>query len=411
MSGGKGGGGDVPDFNKLLKTQAQLNRVNVISPFGTAQFGFQRGGRFRQNPRGGGGGGGDNNKSLANQFSSFNPSSAFLGVPGGNAGGTGGGPGGDDGNGGVGGGIGGPSDPGGGRGDSLLPFDLQQLLSRGGGGGLGRIPDTLRIQLSPNQRRILRRRERAQISLGGLTNNLISDFGTGEGARERIEDALFSRGERLLNPQFDRQFNNLETSLANRGLPLTSDAFRTSVGDFNRGRDQAFLDLSDRSVLAGGQEQSRQLNQILGLLSGQQVQNPTVLPPSPVDVTGPASVLQQQNAADQSAKGNLFGAGLGAAGTLGAAALLASSRDFKTNPRPVESVLPRIERLEVEAWDYKPGIDDGGTHIGPYAEEFAELFGVGNGRTIHPVDAIGVCLLAIKELNAKLEDLEWRTHG
>ncbi len=43
---------------------------------------------------------------------------------------------------------------------------------------------------------------------------------------------------------------------------------------------------------------------------------------------------------------------------------------------------------------------------GPSAENFQKSFGVGNGRTIDSIDAIGVCLAAIKALAIKVETLE-----
>jgi Chaperone of endosialidase len=92
---------------------------------------------------------------------------------------------------------------------------------------------------------------------------------------------------------------------------------------------------------------------------------------------------------------------------ISAAALFAmSSREFKTDPAPITEVLPRLRELKVESWHYKPSFNDSARHIGPYAEDFKELFGVGDGKTIHVVDAMGVCLKAIQELSAKVAQLE-----
>lgn len=93
--------------------------------------------------------------------------------------------------------------------------------------------------------------------------------------------------------------------------------------------------------------------------------------------------------------GNIVGAVAGAA---------ASSKTLKTNKRPVEQVLPRLRNLKVEAWDYLPGVEDGLTHIGPYAEDFHAMFGVGRPDQIHMSDVLGVLTLAIQELDRRTSD-------
>jgi hypothetical protein len=94
------------------------------------------------------------------------------------------------------------------------------------------------------------------------------------------------------------------------------------------------------------------------------------------------------------------------------AALFAmSAREFKTDPAPIAEVLPRLRELKVESWHYKPEFNDSARHIGPYAEDFQKLFGVGDGKTIHVVDAMGICLKAIQELSAKVVQLEEKLAG
>jgi hypothetical protein len=87
----------------------------------------------------------------------------------------------------------------------------------------------------------------------------------------------------------------------------------------------------------------------------------------------------------------------------------ASSRAVKTVEGGIDtaSVLAGVAALPLDAWRYKPetGLEQQ-THIGPYAEDFRAAFGVGDGVTISTIDAIGVCLGAIKGLTAKVEALE-----
>lgn len=108
--------------------------------------------------------------------------------------------------------------------------------------------------------------------------------------------------------------------------------------------------------------------------------------------------------ANQSAMGGLFGALGTVAGALPWATML-SSKDAKTDKKPATGNLEAVESMPVEEWTYKPGMGDGGTHIGPYAEDFAAATGKGDGRGINVIDAIGVTMGAVKELSAKVDKL------
>jgi hypothetical protein len=86
-----------------------------------------------------------------------------------------------------------------------------------------------------------------------------------------------------------------------------------------------------------------------------------------------------------------------------------SSRTFKTTDGGIDTtaLLAAVAALPVETWRYKAetGLETR-PHIGPYAEDFQAAFGVGDGVTINPIDAIGVCLAAIQALTQKVESLE-----
>jgi hypothetical protein len=62
-----------------------------------------------------------------------------------------------------------------------------------------------------------------------------------------------------------------------------------------------------------------------------------------------------------------------------------------------------VRELSLDRWKYK-GIDQ--KFLGVYAEEFADKFGVGDGKKINLIDVIGVLLGAIKELDKKIVDLQ-----
>ncbi len=74
-----------------------------------------------------------------------------------------------------------------------------------------------------------------------------------------------------------------------------------------------------------------------------------------------------------------------------------SSRALKNTQGPVddEAILAALASIPVEKWTYK-GEDK--EHIGTFAEDFKEAFGVGDGQTINYLDAIGVLMAAVKAL-------------
>ncbi len=114
--------------------------------------------------------------------------------------------------------------------------------------------------------------------------------------------------------------------------------------------------------------------------------------------------FQQQMQAYQ-AKQQGIGGLFGALGTVAGSLPWASSEDIKTGKRPYTGALGAIRDMRVEEWTYKPGEGDGGTHVGPYAEEFAATTGMGDGKSIDPISAIGVVMGAIKELADKVDSL------
>lgn len=95
----------------------------------------------------------------------------------------------------------------------------------------------------------------------------------------------------------------------------------------------------------------------------------------------------------------------GAVGNIVGALPFMSSKNAKENKRPVFGVLDAVKAMPVEKWSYKKGMGDGQEHIGPYAEDFKVKTGLGNGREISVIDALGVSMGAIKELAAKVDDI------
>ena len=86
---------------------------------------------------------------------------------------------------------------------------------------------------------------------------------------------------------------------------------------------------------------------------------------------------------------------------IGGTLIQASSREIKTNFTELngDEILKKIDQLPITRWSYKK--DDGKiNHIGPMAEDFYTLFGVGlNNKGLSSVDTAGVALAAIKSLH------------
>jgi hypothetical protein len=94
----------------------------------------------------------------------------------------------------------------------------------------------------------------------------------------------------------------------------------------------------------------------------------------------------------------------------GCAPLCRSDRDQKKNIQPVDAgvLLERIARLPISSWTYREE-PDGVRHLGPMAQDFRATFGLGdNDRAYYAVDAQGVALAAIKELNRLVNEQQKR---
>ena len=81
-----------------------------------------------------------------------------------------------------------------------------------------------------------------------------------------------------------------------------------------------------------------------------------------------------------------------------------SDRNLKTNVASIDpaDMLGRVRELPISTWNYTSD-DPAVRHIGPMAQDFAALFGVGaDDRHIHPIDGQGVALAAIQGLLGEL---------
>lgn len=108
----------------------------------------------------------------------------------------------------------------------------------------------------------------------------------------------------------------------------------------------------------------------------------------------------QQQRADQNFNGIMgaLGTGLG---------LFLSDENVKEDKQPIPDgeALQQVIDLPVESWRYKEGIADEGQHVGTYAQDFQEVTGHGDGRTIPAQDAVGLTMKAVQDLNSKVDTI------
>lgn len=127
-----------------------------------------------------------------------------------------------------------------------------------------------------------------------------------------------------------------------------------------------------------------------------------------------ASILNQdyQNRRQAWADGQQGMSGImGAIGTIAGAygpqLLALSTKKAKTDKQALEdgAALGAVRKMPVETWRYKDGMGDGAAHVGPYAEDFSKATGSGTGQTINLIDAIGVTMGAVQDLDRKIDKM------
>jgi hypothetical protein len=89
-----------------------------------------------------------------------------------------------------------------------------------------------------------------------------------------------------------------------------------------------------------------------------------------------------------------------------------SSRERKMDFATIDSidVLAKVSQLPLSEWSYKQ--EAGIRHFGPMAEDFFEVFGLGNEvEFIAPGDVAGIALAAVRGLNEKLGIQDQQIHS
>jgi hypothetical protein len=136
---------------------------------------------------------------------------------------------------------------------------------------------------------------------------------------EAVEGRINELGSKRLDQRFNTQRQQLEQDMMNRGIRPGSEAYNNMTRGFGETQNDAYNELL---LNARGQasnelltERNQPLNEIIGLLNGQQVQQPQFVNTPQTQVAGTdyagmvADQYKSKNAAYQGAMGGLFGLG------------------------------------------------------------------------------------------------------
>lgn len=194
--------------------------------------------------------------------------------------------------------------------------------------------------LSPEQQQLYNTGVQTQQNLGNIgvqQSQKIGDLlNTPFNVDTATSDKIQGLQSEFLDPQWQKQGAALDTQLANQGILLGSDAYKTAQQNFSTDRqrayDQSYLDSYNTGQQAALTQRNQPINEISALLSGSQVSQPNfqgvntptpgVAPTDVIGATGQS--LAQQNvgyqgqlATNMGINSGLFGLGSAALGGLG----------------------------------------------------------------------------------------------
>jgi hypothetical protein len=266
-----------------------------------------------------------------------------------------------------------------------------------------------------------------------LTDRVIADniYGMPDAARARdrsdVAGDMFNRSFSLMSPAIDKSNERLLTNLQRRGLPVGSEAFNEAYQQQLETTQDTLSRLAMESNLAAGQEQSRQfrldqdvrsgaISELVAAMGGG-YSPPGATPSGSAPGVNYADLANQQyqsqlsqyNAQQQQQASTAQSIGSIAAAGLRLMKCTADAKIVHGEISP-ENVARAMERLPLFAWTYKPDQapphDHGGMHIGPMAEHFRAAFGLGTGKEIDVIDAVGVLMGALQGALARIAQLE-----
>ena len=317
---------------------------------------------------------------------------------------------------------------------------------------------TQTVTLDPAQQRLLDSQRGLANNLSNRANSMLGQLPQGQFSLDQVGRPLpgvndygeygnqiaqtsFNEARGLLDPVFQQQNRDLTQSLADRGQPMAGEGAGIETTRMRDAQNRAYTSAANNALLNAGNEMSRinamenqnfntalgarlterslpqqELQGLLGLSGSQAApyQQQAAMPQSNASAPDFMGAQQMQYQGLLNNYQNQLGAynntwnTIGQLAGTGMKAAAMSSRDYKEHNALAGDVLDKVAGLSVERWRYKPhivGEPNPAEHIGPYAEDFRAAFGVGDGKTINYVDAIGVLFKAVQELTAEVRAL------
>lgn len=159
---------------------------------------------------------------------------------------------------------------------------------------------------------------------------------------------------------------------------------------------QSRYDLSAQNKLARG----RALGNIVGAAAGGAVGN--ALSPGSFQMTDPTT---GQAMGAPAGGGGGGGGGFDLGSIMGIVGMF-SDQNVKENMVPAlpDEMLKQVNQIPVQGWSYV--YDPNVRHVGPMAQDWNRVTGLGDGKTISIVDAFGMLMAAIQALTQRIEKLE-----
>lgn len=152
--------------------------------------------------------------------------------------------------------------------DAQAALDSQMELQKGrsdlAGGMMNNVSDELGTQMDWDKYGDIQGGVNAEgVDTSGL-NARVNSVNNSDQYRQSAEDAGYDRRTSRLDPMYDQKQQALEIKLANQGLAAGDEAYDDAIGNFDRGRNDAYSSAMNDSIMAGGAEASRTMDMDLG---------------------------------------------------------------------------------------------------------------------------------------------------
>lgn len=245
-----------------------------------------------------------------------------------------------------------------------------------------------------------------------------------------IAKTFYDRNTSMLMPTIDRTNSRLLTNLQARGIPIGGNAFNEAYGNQQAQTQDTLSRVAQDATLAAGQEQSRRfgldssargqaLGEIQGLMGGG-YSPPTNAPSgnaAGVNYSGNAQTGYQNSLNAYNQQQQQANSTASMLGNVGSAMLMKCSIEAKdiAGDMDVNFAADAVMHMPLAVWSYKDGMAPEGMgqedHVGPMAEHFRQITGLGDGKTINVIDAIGIMFGALQSALQRIEVLERKVNG